>query len=158
MQFSFASDLAIRVLLYLDAQDEDRFPSTNEVAAAVDASKSMVARFLRDLVASGLIESRTGRSGGVRRKKPLEEILVSEVIAVVEHGPNWKFAVCSRPEGCNCFMRGRCGMPGMYDYAAHQILKVFDGFKLSDLQRPASKLAAREFARSYLAEAPSEGE
>jgi Rrf2 family transcriptional regulator, nitric oxide-sensitive transcriptional repressor len=152
MRFSFSSDIAIRLFLYLDAQDKDRRVPIKELCEALDTARSTLSSLVPRLVSGGLIVSRAGKGGGLQLARPLDQILASEVIAVAEEGTGWKFAQCDYESGCKCYMKGHCSVQPMYQYAASKIIRIFDEFRLSDLQRPVNEKNARRFADKFAIE------
>lgn len=150
MKFSSHSDLAIRLFLYLDAQeDHKRRILITELCPALDTKRATLSDITSRLAKAGLLDTRSGKYGGIILSRPIDDILASEVISVSEQISGWKFAQCDTGLGCDCYMKGHCAVQPMYQQAAHEIIRIFDNFKLSDLQNDLNVKIARRFATQY---------
>ena len=82
LKLSKKTDYAIILLTHLG---EEKFPvSAQEVATHYKLPYPMVANILKQLVASGLIESTRGKHGGYVLAKPTNEINLAEIIMVTD--------------------------------------------------------------------------
>lgn len=149
MQMSIRSDNAIKALLYLAAQTEDRYVPVPELAFAVSVSAFSMQTLINDLAQANLVRTTRGRNGGVKAVRDLSQIRVSEVIAVGEQEAGWKFTECDRSPDCSCFLNGRCSLRNMYRHVQEQIMVIFEGYSMAQLQSPETDAAARERAAMY---------
>ncbi len=149
MQMSIRSDNAIKALLYLAAQTEDRYVPVPELAFAVAVSAFSMQTLINDLAQANLVRTTRGRNGGVKALRDLAQIRVSEVIAVGEQEAGWKFTECDRSPDCSCYLNGRCSLRAMYRNVQEQIMAIFEGYSMSQLRSPETDAAARERAALY---------
>ncbi len=83
MQLSLFTDYALRTLMYLASQP-DRQVTLRELAAAYQISLDHLRKVVSRLAQLGLIESRQGRSGGLRLGKSANSIRVGQVVRQME--------------------------------------------------------------------------
>jgi len=118
------SDYAIRVALYLAAHD-DRLCSIAEVAKAYDISQNHLMKVVSDLARAGFVQSRRGRSGGIRLACPPSEINIG---ALIRHTEGEIDLV-----GCTeCRLNGACRLPGPLDLALDAFFAVLSRYSLAD--------------------------
>ncbi|MER6628980.1 Rrf2 family transcriptional regulator [Streptomyces sp. NPDC000987] len=65
MRLLRSTDLALRVLMQLAVADAAAIPTTRDVAAAVSAPYTHVAKVVAELQRMGLVDARRGRGGGL---------------------------------------------------------------------------------------------
>jgi Rrf2 family protein len=94
------SEYAIRAAILLAG--DSRMRSSREIAAATDVPERFMARILVELVGSGLIEARIGRTGGYRLARPAADISLLELVETIE-GPS---------RSTRCVLRERACEPG----------------------------------------------
>ena len=151
MRLSSHSDLAVRLFLYLDAQeDKERRVLTPELCQVLDTKRSTVNETTSSLAKVGLLDTRSGKYGGIILSRPISDILVSEVISICEQRSGWQFAQCDNPAGCDCYMKGHCAVQPMYQQALHEFIRIFDKFCLADLQTDVNVKVARRAAEKYI--------
>lgn len=85
MQLSLFTDYALRTLMYLASQP-DRQVTLRELAAAYGISLDHLRKVVSRLAHLGLIESRQGRSGGLRLGASADTIRVGQVVRHMESG------------------------------------------------------------------------
>lgn len=85
MQLSLFTDYALRTLMYLASQP-DRQITLRELAAAYGISLDHLRKVVSRLAHLGLIESRQGRSGGLRLGAAADTIRVGQVVRQMETG------------------------------------------------------------------------
>ncbi len=86
MELTRKSEYAIRGMLYLARQENKAVSMLSDVADAVDAPKSFLAKIFQDLVKKGLIKSTKGVGGGFVLAKQPERITLREIVEAME-GP-----------------------------------------------------------------------
>jgi len=74
-----------------------RFVSTRRLAAEEDVSAKYLERILGLLRRAGIIEAHEGRTGGVRLRRPPEEVTVADIMRAVEG--DWAVVECLK-KGC----------------------------------------------------------
>src|SRR3546814_19351384 len=84
MRLTRYTDYAMRVLLYVGAQDDARLSPISEISRAYGVSQNHLMKVVNDLVNAGYLESVRGRFGGVRLARPAAEIKVGAVVRQTE--------------------------------------------------------------------------
>jgi Rrf2 family transcriptional regulator, iron-sulfur cluster assembly transcription factor len=80
------TEYALRGLRYLANKRKDEVVMIREIAKAVDASPTFLAKIFQLLNAAGLLTSSRGVIGGFRLSRPAEKITLREVLEATE-GP-----------------------------------------------------------------------
>jgi Rrf2 family protein len=86
MELTRAADYALRGVLYLSMQTEDRLSIISEIAEEMDIPEGFLARIFQILAKSGIIRSHRGKRGGFSLSRQPEEIFMKDVIEALE-GP-----------------------------------------------------------------------
>lgn len=89
--FSKKCEYALRGVLYLAAYEERRI-SVPEIADKLNIPSEFLAKILQDLVAHNILESKKGKSGGFKLKRPADEIKMIDVVLAIDG--NWIFEGC----------------------------------------------------------------
>ena len=138
MRLKVHTDYALRILMYL-ALKKDGLATITEIAATYDISKNHLMKVAYKLVVAGYVESVRGRGGGLRLAKPVEAIILGEVVRKTE--PDMPIIVPGMnhgdPSGAALFVVGRA-----MNLASAGFLKALDGYTLGDMTRPGAKLRA----------------
>lgn len=154
MQMTTRTDNAIKIMLYLAAQVEDRWVAAPEIASAIAASSFVVQKIVLDLSLANLLRTSRGRYGGIKLTRDLADIPLSEVVAVGERETGWKFTECDRRPDCQCYLSGgKCTLRAMYRNVQEQIMGIFADITLAQLRTKETDQAAREHYTTYRTEA-----
>src|SRR3546814_10933139 len=105
MRLTRYTDYAMRVLLYVGAQDGARLSPISEISRAYGISQNHLMKVVNDLVNAGYLESVRGRFGGVRLARPAAEINVGAVVRHTEEG--FDLVACG-----SCIVAPACGLTG----------------------------------------------
>src|SRR5262249_7019111 len=97
MQFTRASDYAVRVLTYL-ANANGSVSRSPAIAAATSIPESFLAKIVGQLSRSGLVRSHRGAHGGFTLSADARNLTVLEIVEAME-GP-LHMDVCATPEPC----------------------------------------------------------
>lgn len=135
MRLTRYTDYAMRVLLYVGAQDEARLSPISEIARAYGISQNHLMKVVNDLVNAGYLESVRGRFGGIRLARPAAEINVGAVVRHTEEG--FDLVDCG-----SCIIAPACGLTGALAEALAAFMTVLDGYSLADLLSKRANLAA----------------
>ncbi len=135
MRLTRYTDYAMRVLLYVGAQDEARLNPISEIARAYGISQNHLMKVVNDLVNAGYLESVRGRFGGIRLARPAAEINVGAVVRHTEEG--FDLVDCG-----SCIIAPACGLTGALAEALAAFMTVLDGYSLADLLAKRANLAA----------------
>lgn len=117
LELTRRADYAIRAMVAL-ASSDDEVLSGPRIAAAMDIPPRFVGQVMGPLVKGGLVDARTGRSGGYRLTRPAETITILSVIEACEDQVR-RFHCVLR--GGPCAENGTCAVHAIFD-AAHKAL------------------------------------
>ncbi|MCB1930071.1 MAG: Rrf2 family transcriptional regulator [Rhodocyclaceae bacterium] len=134
MHITQHTDFALRVLIYLGACPERRV-TVREVSERFEISRSHLMKIVNQLVGDGFVEGTRGKGGGLRLKRPPEEIVVGDVVRRME--PGFDLVECFRADS-GCLLASGCRLKGAFKHALDAFLASLDGVTLADLvvQRP----------------------
>jgi Rrf2 family transcriptional regulator, nitric oxide-sensitive transcriptional repressor len=137
MRLTVHTDYALRILMYL-ALKKDGLATIAEIATTYDISKHHLMKVANTLSVAGYVESVRGRGGGLRLAKPVEAIMLGELVRQTE--PDMPLIVQSMKHGgpSPALLVVRRTM----DLASGGFLRALDGHTLGDLIRPGAKLRA----------------
>jgi len=115
------TDYALRVLLYL--AHVDGYSAVDQMASAYGISKDHLFKVVQQLARFGYVNSRSGRSGGVRLGMPAERIRVNKVIADFE-GRQGVIGCVSDPAFCR--LEPGCGLRTLLMQAEQSFFETLD--------------------------------
>lgn len=127
MRLTRYTDYAMRVLIYLGSQPDDRLSSIGEIARGYAISQNHLMKVVNDLVRAGYVESVRGRLGGIRLARDPATINVGEVIRHTED--DFALVDCD-----GCAIAPVCGFTGALGRAMSAFLAVLDEYSLADLK------------------------
>ena len=127
MRLTRYTDYAMRVLLYLASQPDDRLSSIGEIARGYGISQNHLMKVVNDLVRAGYIESVRGRFGGIRLARHADTINVGQVVRHTED--DFDLVDCD-----GCVIAPACGLTGVLHEATLAFLAVLDSYSLADVQ------------------------
>lgn len=104
--------------------------SFREISASQEVPREFLAKILRSLVTTGVIESQRGANGGYRLSRPASEITFLEVIEAAD-GPIALNECCEN--GIGCSRAPLCSMESVWNRAEAAMKDVFAKVRLSDL-------------------------
>jgi Rrf2 family nitric oxide-sensitive transcriptional repressor len=133
------TDYALRVLMYLALKD-DGLATIAEIADGYDISKNHLMKVAHQLGVAGYIETVRGRNGGLRLAKPMEAIGLGEIIRHTE--PDMALVPCFKPINAPCAVQRCCILQRALQKACIAFVDVLDGYTLSDLVQPRTRLQA----------------
>lgn len=82
MRLRLETDYGIRCMLYL-AQQKD-YVQAGKIATAMEVPENVIPRVLSRLKKAGLVQARSGVSGGHKLSRPASEITMLDIIACME--------------------------------------------------------------------------
>jgi Rrf2 family nitric oxide-sensitive transcriptional repressor len=124
------TDYSLRVMIYLAAKP-DELSTIDEISNKHDLSKEHLRKIVYNLAQNGLIESRRGRSGGLRLAYSASDIKIGTIVRVAEDG--FCLADCFRADGGTCRISGCCQLNDMFHEALNAFLAVLDKYTLADI-------------------------
>ena len=134
MRLTRYTDYAMRVLLYVGAQPDDRLSPISEISRAYGISQNHLMKVVNDLVNADYLESVRGRFGGVRLARPAAEINVGAVVRHTEEG--FDLVDCG-----SCVIAPACGLTSALAEALAAFMKVLDAYTLEDLLKKRQAFA-----------------
>lgn len=132
MQLTRAADYAVRVIIYLVAQEQHKRVSLASLASATGTPGSFLSKVLQSLTRAGLLLSQRGQAGGFEVSSRGREASMREVIEAVD-GPI-QLNVCLSP-GKSCARASWCPAHLVWIEAQQAMLRVLDSARLADLSR-----------------------
>lgn len=126
--FSQTSEYALRVIVYLAAQDNK--PATiPQIARATRTPQGYLAKVLRNLALAKLVRSQRGPQGGSVLARPAEKITVLDVINAVD--PIRRITVC--PLGLRAHGIHLCPLHRRLDEAIAMVETAFQRTSIAEL-------------------------
>ncbi len=123
------TDYAIRACLRL-ATTGEQFISSNRIAAQIDVSEAFLSRILVELVGSGIVEARLGRTGGYRLARSPADLTLRDLVEAAER-PSTSLRCVLRQQAC---LKGDpCSIHPVWAAARRGMLDVLSATTLADL-------------------------
>jgi Rrf2 family nitric oxide-sensitive transcriptional repressor len=139
MRLTVYTDYALRVLMYIAVHPEPK-PTIAGIASAYGISRAHLMKVVYELGVAGYIETVRGNRGGLRLKRPAEQIGLGEVIRHTE--PDLDLVPCFAQDAADCCaIRPACNLRGALNRARAAFLAVLDGYSLADLVQNRDALA-----------------
>jgi Rrf2 family protein len=123
-------DYAVRAMLELARPDIEAWRSVTRISAAMAIPARVLPRVMRDLGAAGLVEARTGRTGGYRLARPARSISLLDIITAAEPADDARRCVL---RGIPCGSDGRCAVHDPFDEARDALLDRLSRTTLADV-------------------------
>jgi Rrf2 family transcriptional regulator, nitric oxide-sensitive transcriptional repressor len=139
MRLTVYTDYALRMLMYL-ALKEDQLATIAEIAESYDISKNHLMKVAHQLGVAGYVETVRGRGGGLRLAKPIQAIVLGEVVRYTE--PDMAIVPCFEPVNAPCAIQPCCVLKRALKKARDAFVEVLDGYTLSDLVQPQARLTS----------------
>lgn len=136
MQFTKASDYAVRVLSYL-INANGSVSRAQSIAAATEIPESFLAKILGQLCRSGLVRSHRGARGGFSLAAPPDSLNLLQVVEAME-GP-LRLNICDAPERCTFI--DTCPIESAWEKAEQTLRESLQQHKLADLAKQAADSA-----------------
>lgn len=124
-------DYAVRALAYLAGQPQDKVVSKAEIEERQDIPPHYLSKIMKDLVASGLVQSHTGAKGGFLLAKAPQEISVKDVYECVE-GPLVLMESVVKGEKY-CALYPVCTQIGVWEKAQNLLASYLSKVFISDI-------------------------
>lgn len=133
MQFTRASDYAVRVLSYL-INANGSVSRAQSIASATEIPESFLAKILGQLCRSGLVRSHRGARGGFSLAVEPDSLNLLQVVEAME-GP-LRLNLCDAPE--RCAFIDFCPIEKAWEKAEAQLRESLKEHRLADLARQAA--------------------
>lgn len=128
MRLSLQTDLALRSLMYLAANDGRSRVSTSHIAGRFGVSKFHLQKAVQALRKLGYVGSTSGRFGGLRLTMPASRIRIGTVMAALESMGH--LVNCSKGP---CPLGGACLLKSALDRAERTFFLELDRHSLADV-------------------------
>ncbi|MCP4804171.1 MAG: Rrf2 family transcriptional regulator [Proteobacteria bacterium] len=138
MLFSRTSEYAMRAVAHLAAQPTGERVSSGDLAGATQIPGHYLAKVMRRLVRAGLVDGRSGRSGGFCVARPPAEIRFRDVLDAMDDTPDevrcvFGFDACDPDKPCA--LHAKWG-PLRATYVAWASETTFAEVSLDDVLQP----------------------
>ena len=133
LELTRRGDYAVRAMLALSGPDAGPWLSAARISGTMSIPERFLPRVLRELARAGLIEARTGRTGGYRLARASSDITLFDVIAAIEPEDDDRRCIL---RGIPCSPDGRCVVHDTFDQARRAMQGRLAATTLADLARP----------------------
>jgi Rrf2 family protein len=133
LELTRRGDYAVRAMLALAAHNGDGWLSVARISAAMASPERFLPRVMTELVRTGLVEGRLGRTGGYRLARPASAITLLEVIHAVEPDDGERTCVL---RGGPCGRDGLCAVHHVFSDARIALLERLSTARLDELVLP----------------------
>ena len=140
LELTRRGDYAVRAMLALAAGKSGQVTTGREIADQMAIPVAFLPRVMADMVAAGLVESTTGRSGGYVLARSAEEIALLEVIEAVE-GDSRRTTCVLR--GGPCGQDGHCQVHDVFFAAQDALIERLRGVTLAALADRSGETRSR---------------
>lgn len=135
LELTRRGDYAVRAMLALSAPEAEPWLSATRISTAMSIPARFLPRVLRDLARAGLVEARTGRTGGYRLARPAAAITLLDVITAIEPEDDDRRCIL---RGIPCHPDGRCAVHDTFDQARRALQDRLAATTLAELAQPSS--------------------
>ena len=122
---------ALRVMLDLAQQEQNRFIPLNEIAQRQQISKKYLEIILKTLVTENLLQGLRGKGGGYRLTRKPEEYTVGEILELTEG--TLASVACLKDNANNCERKDICMTLPMWQKFDKMVHDFFYHITLEDL-------------------------
>jgi Rrf2 family nitric oxide-sensitive transcriptional repressor len=130
MQLTLYTDYSLRVLVYLGLRPGEQ-ATINELAEAYGISRNHLVKVVHHLGQTGYVHTMRGKSGGMRLGKPVDEIVIGEVVRQTE--PHMNLLECFEEETNTCPIVATCALKHALYQARKAFIDVLDSYTLADV-------------------------
>lgn len=138
MKISRKSDYALRAVLYIARQTNDKRSSINAIAESERVPRDFLAKILKELTRAEILKSYQGVHGGYQLGRSPAQISVLDVIEAMD-GP-LGVNLCVRGEiGCDCEHSDRCAMHPFWRKVQTQLRSSLKNETFAKLKRASKR-------------------
>jgi Rrf2 family iron-sulfur cluster assembly transcriptional regulator len=130
LELTRRGDYAVRAMLALAGDSDSDWLSVPRISASMAIPARFLPAVMTDLVRAGLVEGRTGRTGGYRLRRPATSISLLDVIEAVEPEPDPRTCVL---RGGPCGRDGLCAVHDAFSAARTSMLARLAEVSLADV-------------------------
>ena len=132
MELTRKGEYAIRGIIYLAQQPPGKISLISEIAEAVAAPQTFLAKIFQNFAKQGIVNSFRGTGGGFTLGRPASRITLREVVEAVE-GPIVPNRCLTGMGGCE--KDGVCQVHPVWKRVQKQIVEILDGVTIEELAR-----------------------
>ncbi len=130
LELTRRGDYAVRAMLALAGETTEAWLSVSRISASRAIPKRFLPAVMHDLVRAGLVEGRTGRTGGYRLRQPAGTISLLDVITAVEPEPDPRTCIL---RGGPCGFDGHCAVHETFSAARTSMLERLEEVSLAEV-------------------------
>src|SRR5204863_5590173 len=141
MKLSLRGEYALRALLVLGLNYDDRVVPIGSISEQQNIPKRFLEQILNDLKSAGLVESKRGIAGGYRLARPPQRISLAVVVRHIEGALAPISCVSERfYEKCSCPDEGRCAIRSVMKEIRDAVVKIAEKVTIADLCERSRRL------------------
>lgn len=133
MQLTRHTDYALRILMYLGAENE-RLASVADIASYYSISRNHLVKVVQGLTEYGFVTTVRGKGGGMKLARKANDISIGNVIRHMEN--NFDLVECFNEENSACTVDKRCTLKGILRRGVNNFLTQLDTVSLADIIKP----------------------
>lgn len=122
---------ALRVLLDIAEQDQDRFVPLKETAKRQELSEQYLQQIVKTLVAHGMLRGSSGKGGGYKLTRSPKEYNIGEILTIMEG--TLASVACLTPGAGKCSRSSHCKTLPMWKEFDRMVHDFFYDKTLADL-------------------------
>lgn len=130
MRFTQSVDLALHALWYMARNAPDRPIQTKDIARAMRASESYLARIMHWLARAGILQSIRGKNGGFMFKQPPHSITIADVLTAIDSDAA-KYDCPWQERGCE--LHNGCSLVSLFHEAQQQMIQVLQRMTIAEI-------------------------
>ncbi len=138
MRLTQYSDYSLRVLMYLGLRDGE-LCTIRDIAERYAISENHLMKVVHGLAKLGFVRTERGRNGGLRLARRPDAISIGAVVRRTED--DFALVECMNPTSNECPITDACVLRHVLGEAREAFFDALDNYRLSDLLRPAKRLA-----------------
>ncbi len=128
MQLTRQTDYAIRVMIFLGIQQDDRLVTISDIADHFDISRNHLMKIVHKLGQLDYIQTLRGKYGGLRLDHPPSSIKLGSLVRDFE--TTLDIIDCKK---LTCPITGSCDLKPIMQKAQEAFMSVIDNYTLQDL-------------------------
>ena len=122
---------ALRVMLDLAENNQDKYIPLKEIAARQEISKKYLEIIVKDLVAGNFLQGASGKGGGYKLCRQPEDYTIGEIIELMEG--SLSPVACLADANYDCNRKQKCKTLPLWTEYSELVHHFFYSKKLSDL-------------------------
>jgi len=130
MQLTRWTDFALRTLMLLGVQPDDRYVPSSEVSRLFELPPDHLRKVTHELMKQGWIEGKRGAGGGVRLAVDPATLRVGRIVSTLER---LDLLECFDPDRDACLISAPCRLKHVLQEATQAFVAVLDQHTLADL-------------------------